>query len=428
MPCPFESILHTNAVPTPTERQHIHEVQAFVDPHSLASPARRLSDDLVREIFLASLPDTGNPAFNRNESPLLVAQISTSWRRIALSTPRLWSSMHIVVPHTTHLGRLTEQIISWLSRSGVAPLSISLVFSEAATPTLSGSLEQNAGTHVISLLLILVAESHRWLDIDFTVPDTAARHFNLSLTSDDIPLLKSLVFSDGLPGDRRLIGPDPTPVHPQFPFLATQSLRKLAIPIGCLDLRTPGAVLWHNLVHLAFEAGLSRGLTCATALNLLSQCHLLEYCALPLYRSRRDPAVEIAPFTLPYLAELRLALPFHAGEAHTRFFSVMSLPALHSLHCTGSGFQGNGVLLCEYFFPNDVSTLQHLNFGVDAFPSGLFFEIIAKMTALQTLCIRYHLRLEPRVQGSTSFVVGFPEILAHLSIPEADAGPFPYSA
>ncbi|KAJ7840391.1 hypothetical protein B0H14DRAFT_2241542, partial [Mycena olivaceomarginata] len=61
------------------------------------SPARTLPDDVVREIFLASLPSE-NPTLCGLQAPLLLCHISHQWRMLALSTPRLWTSIHIVAP------------------------------------------------------------------------------------------------------------------------------------------------------------------------------------------------------------------------------------------------------------------------------------------------------------------------------------------
>ncbi|KAF8999385.1 hypothetical protein BDQ17DRAFT_1246559, partial [Cyathus striatus] len=68
----------------------------FLDQHrALASPARRISKDVLEEIFLACLPADRNPCINTTGAPLLLTHICSSWRSIAHSLPRLWSSIHI---------------------------------------------------------------------------------------------------------------------------------------------------------------------------------------------------------------------------------------------------------------------------------------------------------------------------------------------
>ncbi|KAJ7253548.1 hypothetical protein C8J57DRAFT_1722435 [Mycena rebaudengoi] len=129
MKSPFKHMLNTNAVPDDAECQQIRDflvdphteaahlaeqiagmqklledltrkrddLAEFIDAHlALVSPARRLPDDVVREIFVASLPANRNCAISFQESPLLLCTICQSWRSLALSTPRIWASIHIV--------------------------------------------------------------------------------------------------------------------------------------------------------------------------------------------------------------------------------------------------------------------------------------------------------------------------------------------
>ncbi|KAF9009932.1 hypothetical protein BDQ17DRAFT_1273594, partial [Cyathus striatus] len=75
------------------------KVQDLLEQYqALVSPARRLSQDVLEEIFLACLPEDRNPCMTVTEAPILLTRICSSWRSIALSSPRLWSAIHIVLP------------------------------------------------------------------------------------------------------------------------------------------------------------------------------------------------------------------------------------------------------------------------------------------------------------------------------------------
>ncbi|KAJ6460840.1 hypothetical protein C8R47DRAFT_937709, partial [Mycena vitilis] len=141
MNSPFHDILHTNAVPSYEECDTIRklleapqnelaliteeisrlqflideavdkrrQLQQFVDAHlALVSPVRRLPDDVIRRIFVATLPTTRNPPMSSDEEPLLLCRVCKSWRAVALATPRLWAALHIVVPRPSRLARLME--------------------------------------------------------------------------------------------------------------------------------------------------------------------------------------------------------------------------------------------------------------------------------------------------------------------------------
>ncbi|TDL17510.1 hypothetical protein BD410DRAFT_729876, partial [Rickenella mellea] len=56
-------------------------------------PIHRLPPELVAHIFISSLPKIGRP--NRNWAPLNISSVCMSWRQIAISTPPLWSRIHI---------------------------------------------------------------------------------------------------------------------------------------------------------------------------------------------------------------------------------------------------------------------------------------------------------------------------------------------
>ncbi|KAJ7720020.1 hypothetical protein B0H16DRAFT_1896953 [Mycena metata] len=72
------------------ERQELErKLETFTYPVS-STPV-----ELVTEIFLACLPANGRVQPSSRAAPLSLAQICRHWREIALSTPRLWSSVDL---------------------------------------------------------------------------------------------------------------------------------------------------------------------------------------------------------------------------------------------------------------------------------------------------------------------------------------------
>ncbi|KAF8870648.1 hypothetical protein BD779DRAFT_1454985, partial [Infundibulicybe gibba] len=72
--------------------QERSELSSLAENHkSLIAPIRKLPPEILAEIFIESLPNS--PQGWRADPwhrPLLVAQINRRWRRIALTTPKLW--------------------------------------------------------------------------------------------------------------------------------------------------------------------------------------------------------------------------------------------------------------------------------------------------------------------------------------------------
>ncbi|KDR83082.1 hypothetical protein GALMADRAFT_58398, partial [Galerina marginata CBS 339.88] len=57
---------------------------------TILSPFRRLPSDIIHEIFYHCLTVQRNPILSSAEAPILLTHVSSSWRSIALSSPRLW--------------------------------------------------------------------------------------------------------------------------------------------------------------------------------------------------------------------------------------------------------------------------------------------------------------------------------------------------
>ncbi|KAF9056833.1 hypothetical protein BDP27DRAFT_1147147, partial [Rhodocollybia butyracea] len=107
------------------------EVETYIEAHrALMSPIRQIPSETLGEIFMHCLPTDIYPFAIRDlkEAPLLMTTICRHWRRVAIDTPGLWSSLHIHLPP-----QLSEEVASqrttgvslWLERSATLPISIS---------------------------------------------------------------------------------------------------------------------------------------------------------------------------------------------------------------------------------------------------------------------------------------------------------------
>ncbi|KAJ7508757.1 hypothetical protein B0H11DRAFT_1962472 [Mycena galericulata] len=425
MDSPFKGILHTNAVPTDPDCEIIRdflenprqkltelteeitrlqslqdELNHFIDAHlALVSPARRLPDDVVRAIFMASLPSTRNCALSGDEPPLLLCQISSAWRSIALATPRLWASIHIVVPDQSRVERLTDRVTAWLARSRAVPLDVSLVFSN----TCMGPCDISA------LVSALVAESRRWKNVTFGLSETRINYSLPSLTPEDVPQLQSITFSISAitptlaPGGNTVSAENPSE---SFSFLAAKTLRSVSLPGNGFYLQN---VSWRSLKHLSITRDGRELLTSDMALRILRQCTVLETCELFL-TSRRPvdtgSLLRASPFCLPQLWHLLFDTDrFMTWDGVPQFFSYMTLPALRSFRC--SGFIGSGIDPApQCLFPTTVA-LQSLKVAIKGLPSRILLGVLSEMPALREL----HISRDPHLPTRRPD----PDFLQHLT-------------
>ncbi|KAJ6524699.1 hypothetical protein DFH09DRAFT_1189276 [Mycena vulgaris] len=318
---PFENILHTNAIPSDADCQRIRDfiagplkeaadltteiarMQNLIDELTqkrdalndsiaahlaMVSPARRLPEDIVRDVFVACLPAHRNPFILSNESPLLLCQICSHWRRLALSTPRLWAAVHVVIPKETKAQVLAGLLKDWLNRSGVLPLSISVVFSQVCTR------EDDAVSPALGLL---TSFSRRWGNIQFDFPHHGCFAAFENLCPDDVPMLQTITVH-GLDRSLDVEQLDDSLSYQFMSFLDTPSLR--SVTVGYVrELRTL-QLPWANLNVLVVEDVIP----CDDAIAILRQCPALEACALAI--GPWIPTIQES-ISLPYLRFLTIS-------------------------------------------------------------------------------------------------------------------------
>ncbi|KAK1221265.1 hypothetical protein PQX77_015925 [Marasmius sp. AFHP31] len=286
----FTSVLHTNYAPSERELEELqdlisepkprierldeeinrlqaqrNELQQFVDSHSaLAAPFRRLSADIWGEIFAHCLPTNklGVALCTVKEPPLLITNICRAWRDIALSTPRLWSALHVYVPDVTSnptFSARLEGIKMWLDRSGSRPLTLSISKKNTlSNPHAATDFDSGPCT---ALMDVLACYSHRWktLSLDTGVGASHLQPFE-RLTREDLPLLETVYI-----GKLALLGQNNPSAAP--PALPTENL-------------TPFANLLPQLLSLR---SLYSQPASPPVLELASTCHRLTQLTLSVH-------------------------------------------------------------------------------------------------------------------------------------------------
>ncbi|KAJ7170863.1 hypothetical protein C8R43DRAFT_981335 [Mycena crocata] len=106
-------------------------LEALEAHRALLSPIRRIPPEVLGEIFIHCLPRDIYVAPSVEHCPLLLTQISSNWRCVALATPALWASIAVNVsvkprtPNGIHNSCIPKLplIQAWIARSGSCPLS-----------------------------------------------------------------------------------------------------------------------------------------------------------------------------------------------------------------------------------------------------------------------------------------------------------------
>lgn len=315
---PYAHILHTNHAPSESEKQEIgtyileHEtrllrleaeiarmrsimeglesehirLKQFIDSHkALLSPIRRMAPELMQEIFIRCLPTSWNCVMDAAEAPLLLTRVCSDWRQVTLSTPELWSSLHIAIPQrpgreliNDSMSCVLHKARRWLARSGTCLLSVSLYLAESYEKDFPPIYE------------VLAPFMGRFQSMEFRVPSEFIPHIG----SQNLPMLKELALG--------LTVRNPDSQFKVFSILKqTPCLRRVTIGEQ-LDIGEAFLLPLSQLQELHLEC------FCYPyqILDLLAQCSHLRIFSLstPFFTPSTDPENRL--ITLPQLRILTI--------------------------------------------------------------------------------------------------------------------------
>lgn len=195
------------------------------------SPIDTLPLEILSHIFIlatytatsSSEESDSTPSFNAEtvKSPLIIASVSRYWRRVALNTPRLWTSLCITMQMTrrvkdesssrgnnsTATSLDTRHITNYLSLSRKYPLDVLIDardyewdFVEDGISPSSGPTSYNppfSSQHMKTVLDLLLPHLSRWRSLSILTDTWAPMHaalksLNAPITQHGAPLLESL--------------------------------------------------------------------------------------------------------------------------------------------------------------------------------------------------------------------------------------------
>ncbi|KAJ7742844.1 hypothetical protein B0H16DRAFT_1890150 [Mycena metata] len=365
-------------------------IRSFVDLHKdLISPFRRLPLDIIQEIFVVCLPTHRNCVMSAVEAPVLLGRICSSWRAISLTTPRLWSRLHIVQPSQSWTTTDTvlekkytlrlETTKTWLSRSGQCPLSISFQSRSILHPPPVNI--DDVATKTQLFMQAILPFTPRWKDITLHTMPSKALEILSDLTEDDVPILQRLDISHG--GDPEL------PAQPPFALIRAPNLINLTLggPASIQDL----PVRWENLTYLTVWGQNGSLLSCSIVAQLLARCSQLQVCSFVI-NANDTPLEDGARSTigLPFLNSFHLTNLGLPSRDVGNLFRRLSVPGLRDVDLHGhmaNSFESHRFVPHFIAFLGVSSCFETLTIDTQLFIPPSLIELLRALPA-STTCLR----------------------------------------
>ncbi len=167
---------HLRAQLALAEKQRLEVLVMNQDFKSLTSPIRRLPDDSLREILLASCrswADDNSLVFsiNMRGKPWLLSQVCSRWRNVALSFQKIWACFRIdmqqIPPTRTAQQRASFALGQQIRRAGRHQLTISICDPD----------DGRLGSSYDLILPLLLSTCSQWRYLELKCHTRALVHF-----------------------------------------------------------------------------------------------------------------------------------------------------------------------------------------------------------------------------------------------------------
>ncbi|KII88079.1 hypothetical protein PLICRDRAFT_659327 [Plicaturopsis crispa FD-325 SS-3] len=268
---------------------------------------RGFPPELLSEIFLLNAASEHSPSIGSfsGQRPLRLSQVCRRWREIALSTPRLWSTLTLS-PRRGSVESYRALVFMWLERSRQCPLSLSVGIRPLA-----------ASSH--SVFQPLTLHSPRWENLTYT-PGVE----ELDGITGHLPNLRSLRFLPGLadPSDndeRAAVISRAT-----APFQVSPRLQRLRLPT--MFLSQDAVFPWDQITVLTVDF-----VDLTNIQFVLRHLPNLQHCTLHQTETIINYDFDPIRTTPPHHSRLESLDLRLKGAGVLLFFPIVTLPNLKAL-------------------------------------------------------------------------------------------------
>ncbi|KAJ7474139.1 hypothetical protein FB451DRAFT_284788 [Mycena latifolia] len=330
------------------------------------SPIRCIPSEILAEIFLLCRDDTLDSfrysVADPRWAPMLLGHVSSRWRQVSRSSPRLWDRFHL--QRKSGSRNPPEDLLrSILANSRILPLHVKLDISSPMPP--NGLTDEN-------VLYLLFQEHHRLKDIhlDLTsVIDPPPPIFNKRA----FPILTSIQIL----AYRRAI--DITHLLASFnnvPQVRSVFINSFSTP----NLPLVSALPWSQLTQLALEIPLD----VCQARDILAICEMVQDCRLDGLIQSDDPRPSQHVYRLNYLRRFTVSIE---DEAHPElFFDAFSLPTLDYLNIRASSWSSR---FLSSLYTRSKFALTHLELHLIDMNAENLIQFLRHFPGLQVLHLSY---------------------------------------
>lgn len=302
----------------------------------------RVPVEILGKIFTFCLPEDKYITPDPMDAPLILCQVCSFWRALALSMSTLWSSIAIDASDSRPDIRLLN---IWLDRSGSRPISFSIEQALETDPLAC----QRAFTDQASKALLRHLE--RWQNVEFLLWESTQDAF-LHLPPTGTPLLESAAFSVNASAWETDF-----PLHFSNITYRSPLLRQYTWHAYSTEL--PMNIPWRQLTHLDLnsEASINDYLT------ILNQCHSLAILVLVLYVDGVEPDM-MEPF--PSDASVALGnlhtLDISSSDDMSPILDRLSVPSLLTLNVHQNSGSGGTLAALGALISRSSCPLQSLSY------------------------------------------------------------------